>query len=176
MKLSVLADVHVGSLLRAQLSEVLEPPDAVVSYAAAEGWADRQNGVLQQLAKAAGFTHLLTYDKNMADKHEPHIPVLVIDNPSHGEEGRVPGDMSKREIERMTLAAAAAVGDRLNRDPPTRDGYYGIAIPGYRPRIQLQRIIDGKHKQHPNYDANRERWIREQRARSKSPTAKRLGR
>ena len=167
MKVNVLADVHVGSVLRAHLSNLLESPGSAVSHAVAEGWADKQNGVLQKLAKAAGFTHLLTYDKNMADQHEPHIPVLVTDNPSHGEEGRVPGDMSKREIERMTLAAATAVGDRLNQDPPTRDGYYGIAIPGYSPRAQLQRIIDGKHKQHPDYEANREQWMRKQRAKSK---------
>ena len=123
MKVNVLADVHVGSALRAHLSDMLESSGSAVSHAVAEGWADKQNGVLQKLAKAAGFTHLLTYDKNMADEHEPHMPVLVTDNPSHGEEGRVPGDMSEREIERMTLAAAAAVGERLNHDPPTQDGY-----------------------------------------------------
>ena len=49
MKLSVLADVHVGSLLRAQLSEVLEPPDAVVSYAAA---ANRERWIREQRAKS----------------------------------------------------------------------------------------------------------------------------
>ena len=57
-----------------------------------------ENGDLQKEVKAAGFTHLVTYDKSMADKHVPHMPVLAIDNPSHGEAGRTPGDISDDEI------------------------------------------------------------------------------
>ena len=165
--MKVLTDVNVGGKFREHLAEAIGSPD-VVSHAVAEGWGDMGNGDLQKVAKAAGFTHLVTYDKSMADKHAPHMPVLAIDNPSHGEEGRTPGDMSGDEIGRMTFAAAAAVADRLTRDPPMRPGYYGVAIPGYRPRTQLQRILDEEHKQHPDYEANRKRWIREQQAKSKT--------
>lgn len=165
--MKVLADVNVGGEFRERLANAIGSPNAV-SHAVTEGWGDLENGDLQKEAKAAGFTHLVTYDKSMADKHVPHMPVLAIDNPSHGEEGRTPGDMSDDEVMRMTVAAAEAVGDRLTRDPPMRPGYYGVAIPGYKPRTQLQRILDGEHKQHPDYEANRERWIREQRAKSKT--------
>ena len=80
-------------------------PDAVF-HVAKVGWKRKQNGELQQAAVAEGYTHLVTHDKDMADKHKPHLPVLVTDNPDHGEEGREPGTMTEGEIRLMTLAAA----------------------------------------------------------------------
>ena len=43
MKVNVLADVHVGSVLRVHLSNLLESPESAVSHAVAEGWADKQH-------------------------------------------------------------------------------------------------------------------------------------
>lgn len=163
--MKVLTDVNVADNLRKHLAAALGP-DVVVRRAEAEGWAAKENGELQELAKAAAYTHLLTHDKKMARQHTPHLPVLVVDNPAHGEEGREPDDMKEDEIERMTLAAAAAVADRLTRDPPIEVDYHGIAVPGYKPRAQLQRILDGRHEQHVDYAAKRHQYIGEQRAKS----------
>lgn len=70
--MKVLADVNVGGEFRERLANALGSPNAV-SHAVAEGWGDLENGDLQKEAKAAGFTHLVTYDKSMADKHVPRI-------------------------------------------------------------------------------------------------------
>lgn len=161
--MKVLTDVNVSKALKTGLTDALGLPDAVQG-AVEKGWKTKRNGDLQKVAKDAGFTHMVTCDKDMANRHEPFLPVLVIDNPSHGEEGRTPGDMSADEVMQMTLATASAVADMLIDDPPTRPGYYGVAIQGYKPRKQLQIILDGKHKQHPDYAANRERRVQEQRA------------
>lgn len=162
----VLTDVNVSRAFKNGLTDALGLPDAVHG-AVEKGWKTKRNGDLQDAAKAAGFTHLVTCDKDMANRHEPRLPVLVIDNPSHGEEGRTPGDMSAAEVMQMTLATASAVADVLIRDPPTHPGYYGVAVQGYKPRKQLQIILDGKHKQHPDYSANRERHAQEQRAKGR---------
>lgn len=70
--MKVLLDAHVGHLFRESLSNALGLPDCV--YRAADfGWATLQNGALQKMASADGFTHLITYDKDMANKHPPHI-------------------------------------------------------------------------------------------------------
>ena len=96
------------------------------------------------------------------------MPVLQVDNPKHGEEGREPDELTEAEISRMTVATASALAARLTNDPPMNVDYHGIEVPGYRPRKALQLIIDGKHEQHPDYEANRQRHIREQRAKSRT--------
>lgn len=171
----ILLDVNVSFEFADHLADAIGMPDAVF-HVVKVGWKHKRNGDLQQTAVAEGYSHLVTHDKDMADKHKPHLPVLVTDNPDHGEEGREPGTMTADEISSMTLAAAGAVADRLLRDPPPGAGYTGVAIPGYRPRKRLQRVLDGEHGQHPAREANREasrrRRIEEQRAVTGQPRVK----
>lgn len=170
----ILLDVNVSFEFGDRLAEAIGTPDAVF-HVAKVGWKRKQNGELQQAAVAEGYTHLVTHDKDMADRHKPHLPVLVTDNPDHGEEGREPGTMTEDEIRSMTLAAAGAVAERLLREPPSGPGYTGVAIPGFQPRRRLQRILDGEHEQHPAHEANREarrrRRIDEQRTATGQPRA-----
>ena len=65
--------------------------------------------------------------------------------------------MTADEVSQMTLAGASAVAQVLLHGHPTAKGYTGVPIPGYRPRKALQRIIDGEHRQHPDYERNRRR-------------------
>lgn len=58
---------------------------------------------LQRAASAGGFTHLITYDKDMANKHPPHIPVIATDNPSHGNAGREQGVLRLAPSVKATL-------------------------------------------------------------------------
>ena len=171
----ILLDVNVSFEFGDYLADAIGMPDSVF-HVVKVGWKRKQNGDLQQAAVAEGYTHLVTHDKDMADKHKPHLPVLVTDNPDHGEEGREPGTMTEDEIRSMTLAAAGAVGNRLLRDPPSAPSYTGVAIPSYQPRKRLQRILDGEHEQHPTHEANREasrlRRIQEQRAATGPPRVK----
>ena len=111
---------------------------------------------------------MVTYDKAMADEHPHHLPVLTLDNPSHGEEGREPGDMAADEVWQMTIASAAAVARKLIDEPSLESGYHGVTVPGYKPRKALRRILEGKHKQHPDYEASRQHYIQEQRIKSRS--------
>lgn len=170
--MKVLLDVNVSFEFGDCLVDALGTRGAVF-HVVRVGWKQKQNGDLQRAAVAEGYTHLVTHDKGMADGHRPHLPVLVTDNPDHGEEGREPGAVTEDEIRSMTLAAAGAVGERLLGDPPSGPGYTGVAIPGYRPRKRLQRILDEEHEQHPAHEANREasrlRRIEEQRAATGQP-------
>ena len=88
--MKVLLDAHVGHLFSRGISDALGLPGGVCR-AADFGWATFRNGALQETAFADGFTHLITYDKDMANKHPPHMPVIATDNPSHGNEGREQG-------------------------------------------------------------------------------------
>ena len=154
--MKVLLDAHVGHLFRQSINDALGLPDCV--YRAADfGWATLQNGALQKTASADGFTHLITYDKDMANKHPPHMPVIATDNPSHGNEGREQGVLSLETIRRYTMSAAAAIAERLLCDPPTGAGYFGIPIPGCEPSAALKLIINECHWQHPDHKANRRR-------------------
>lgn len=154
--MKVLLDVNVSNDFRDGLADALGLPDAVVRVHD-EGWRTKRNGALQEAASAKGYTCLVTHDKDMAQRHPPHIPVLVLDDPNHGEEGRDPDSMTADEVRRMTLAGASAVADVLLREHPTVKGYTAVPIPGYRPRKALRRILDGEHKQHPDYERNRQR-------------------
>ena len=62
---------------------------------------------------------------------------------------------------------AAAVAGVLLRERPVK-GYTGIPIPGYRPRKALQRIIDGEHRQHPDYERNRLRRLEVEKSKARS--------
>ena len=173
--MKILLDVNVSFEFGDYLADAIGTPDTVF-HVVKVGWKQKQNGDLQRAAAAEGYTHLVTHDKEMADKHKPHLPVLVTDNPDHGEEVREPSTMTEGEIRSMTFAAAGAVGELLLRDPPSAPSYTGVTIPTYQPRKRLQRISDGEHEQHPAYAANREasrlRRIQEQRAVTGPPRAK----
>ena len=172
--MKVLLDAHVGHLFRESLSDALGLPDCV--YRAADfGWATLRNGALQKAASAGGFTHLITYDKDMANKHPPHIPVIATDNPSHGNAGREQGVLSLETIRTYTVSAATAIAERLLRDPPTRAGYFGIPIPGCKSSAALQLIINECHKQHPDHKANRRRLAIARQAAKKEPQDRRRG-
>lgn len=165
--MKVLLDVNVSNDFRDGLVEALGMPDAIVR-AHDEGWRTMRNGALQEAAASKGYTCLVTHDKDMAQRHAPHIPVLVLDDPNHGEEGRDPDSMTADEVSRMTLAGAAAVADVLLREHPIAKGYTGVPIPGYTPRRALQRIIDGEHRQHPDYERNRQRRVEAEKSKGRS--------
>ena len=159
--------MHVGLDFKACLIDALGPHHDV-HRAYDMGWDTKENGVLQQAAKDAGYSHVVTYDKAMADEHPHHLPVLTLDNPSHGEEGREPGDMTADEVRQMTIASAEAVAHKLIHEPSLESGYDGVPVPGYKPRKALRRILEGKHRRHPDYEANRQHYINEQRTKSRS--------
>ena len=166
--MKVLLDMHVSFDFKACLIDALGPSHEV-HRAYDLGWDTMENGVLQKAAKDAGYCHVVTYDKAMADEHPHHLPVLTLDNPSHGDAGREPGDMTADEVWQMTIASAAAVARKLIHEPSLESGYHGVAVPGYKPRKALRRILEGKHRQHPDYEANRQQYIEEQRAKSRNP-------
>lgn len=165
--MKVLLDVNVSNDFRDGLADALGMPDAVVRVHD-EGWRTKRNGALQESASAKGYTCLVTHDKDMAQRHPPHIPVLVLDDPNHGEEGRDPESMTADEVRRMTLAGASAVADVLLREHPTVKGYTAVPIPGYGPRKALRRIMDGEHKQHPDYERNRQRRMEMGKSKARS--------
>lgn len=76
--------------------------------------------------------------------------------------------MTADEVLRMTLAGAAAVADVLLREHPVVKGYTGVPIPGYTPRKALRRIIDGEHRQHPDYDRNLQRCVEAEQSKGRS--------
>lgn len=164
--MKVLLDVNVSNDFRDGLADALGMPDAVVR-AHDEGWRAMRNGALQEAAAAKGYTCLVTHDKDMAQRHAPRLPVLVLDDPNHGEEGRDPESMTADEVLRMTLAGAAAVADVLLGERPVK-GYTGIPVPGYRSRKALRRIIDGEHRQHPDYERNRLRRMEVEKSKARS--------
>ena len=83
--MKVLLDANVAREFEALLTDALEDTDVVHSVDL--GWERKHNGELQQAGLAAGFTHLVTHDKSMADEHYPHLPVLALDDPGQGEDG-----------------------------------------------------------------------------------------
>ena len=166
--MKLLLDMHVSLEFKSCLIDALGPGHDV-HRAYDMGWDTKENGVLQQAAKDAGYSHLVTYDKAMADEHPHHLPVLTLDNPSHGEEGREPGDMTADEVRQMTIASATATARKLIQEPSLEPGYHGVAVPGYEPRKALRRILEGKHKQHPDYEVNLQRYVQELRAKSRNP-------
>lgn len=114
--MKVLLDVNVSNNFRDRLADALDIPDAVVR-AHDGGWRTKRNGALQEAASAKGYTCLVTHDKDMAQKHPSHIPVLVLDDPNHGEEGRDPNSMTADEVSRMTLVATPCATRRAESRP-----------------------------------------------------------
>ena len=162
--MKVLLDANVSREFEALLTDALEDTDVVHSVDL--GWERKHNGELQQAGLAAGFTHLVTHDKSMADEHYPHLPVLALDDPGQGEDGRRPDDLSPDEVRAMHIASAQATADVLCRDPPSQPGYYGIVVPDYKPRKALQRIIDGEFRMNPNRKSARDLWDEKQTQRA----------
>ena len=77
--------------------------------------------------------------------------------------------MKTDEVRRMTLAGASAVADVLSCAHPAVEGYTGVPIPGCRPREALRRIIQGEHRQHPDYERNRQRRVEVEKSKARSP-------
>ena len=142
--MKVLLDAHVGHLFRERLSNALGLPDCV--YRAADfGWATLQNGALQKMASADGFTHLITYDKDMANKHPPHIPVIATDNPSHGNAGREQGVLSLETIRTYTVFR----GDGGRGKVASRSTNEGRVFRHPYSRLQVQRRVAAHHQRVP---------------------------
>ena len=161
--LKVLLDVNVSREFGMYLADAIGL-DAVF-HSVDEGWHMLENGSLQRAAVAKDYTHLVTHDTDMAQKHAAHMPVIAIDNPDHGDMGREHW-LSDDQIREHRMALAMAVGDELLDRPPLRHDYYAVRTPGCRPRKALQRILDGRHRQSPDHERNRQRRIAEQQAKA----------
>ena len=170
--MKVLLDVNASRELGMFLVDAVGSADAVF-HAVDEEWNMLENGSLQRAAVAKDYTHRVTHDTDMAQKHIAHLPVIAIDNPDHGDMGREHW-LSDDQIRKYRMALAEAVGDELLDRTPSRRDYHAVRTPGCRPSKALQRILDGRHRQSPDHDWNREQHIAEQRAKAgtKASTAR----
>ena len=146
------------------LVDAIGSADAVF-HSVDEGWNTLENGSLQRAAAAKGYTHLVTHDTDMAQKHTAHMPVIAIDNPDHGDMGREHW-LSDDQIRKYRMDLAGAVGDELLHRTPSRHDYHAVRTPGCRPSKALQRIMDGGHRRSPDYERNRQRHIAQQQAKA----------
>lgn len=142
--MKVLADEDVGVFFVTLLKQRLDPEGIDVVRVANMGWDGTPNGSLALMAVRDGFTHLVSFDKRMAEDRPPVMPVLLVDK------------MGKAEVDRAR-ASAFAVAERLIHEPPSQPGYYGVSVEGYEPTKRLVRVLEGLHKMHPNHIALRER-------------------
>lgn len=152
--LKVLLDVNVSRELGAFLVEALGLETDAVAHAVDEGWKLLDNGALQAAAVDKDYTHLVTQDTAMAQRHAALMPVIAIDNPDHGNMGRehnLPSDV----IVKHRRSLAIAIGDELLHNTHRRHDYHAVPTPGCVPSVALQRIIDGRHKQGPGHERNR---------------------
>ena len=76
--MKVLLDANVSYELQEYLVDALGH-DIHVAHTIRLGWRKKSNGKLQDAAVAAGYTVLVTHDKSMAERHEPKMPVIVVD-------------------------------------------------------------------------------------------------
>ena len=162
--MKVLTDHHVSAEFAERLADAL---GTVVRRTYDEGWFRLDNGALQRAALQRGYTHMVTYDKSMADDHEPQLPVLAVDDPNDDRylefgDGRSPAAKRQR-----TLTVVSAVARTLLESPPQENGYYAVLAAGLEPSKKLLRIARGHHKQQPDYEANKQRHIRDQQAKAR---------
>jgi len=140
--LKVVVDEDTGKTFALALRGRLEPEGATVSRSVELGWGGKKNGELLPLALAAGYTHLVSSDKQMAEEREPPIPVLLVDQMANADTER---------IRRTALAVARLLLDNA----PTKAGYYAVFVDGYEPERRLRRIAEGRHKMSPERVAYR---------------------
>ena len=131
-----------GDNLRSMLQEV------DVARATDEDLDKHENGELQLAALELGYTHMVSYDKRMASDHPPHMPVLLLDDPKQGFADSPPS--SPDELETRLVASAKATAEIL-QGPTLAVRYHGVAVPGYKPHRNLRRVLEGKHRTHPDY-------------------------
>lgn len=164
--MKVLVDQHVSGSFQAHLAEGI---GVDVKHASAEGWSDLGNGALQEVAIAKGYTHLVSYDKDMANKHPPHMPVLLVDDPNDERYHNAPDDKTNEALEFRTLLTASAVARCLVESPRMAKDYHAVLVEGLPASKALKLVAQRRHKQHPDYKANLKRHIAEQRAKSCNP-------
>ena len=167
VSLKVLLDVNVSREFGMFLGDAIGL-DAVF-HSVDEGWHLLENGNLQKAAVAKDYTHLVTHDTDMAQKHTAHMPVIAVDNPDHGDMGREHW-LSDDQIRKYRMSLAVAVGDELLDRPPSRHDYHAVRTRGCRPSKALQRILDGRHRQSPDHEGNRQRYIAEQQTKAGTKT------
>ena len=123
--LKVLLDVNVSRELGAFLVEALGLETDAVAHAVDEGWKLLDNGALQAAAVDKDYTHLVTQDTAMAQRHAALMPVIAIDNPDHGNMGRehnLPSDV----IVKHRRSLAIAIGDELLHNTHRRHDYHAV--------------------------------------------------
>ena len=170
--MKVLVDQHVSGSFQAHLGD---NTGADVRHASQEGWSDLGNGRLQEVAVAKGYTHLVSYDKDMANRHPPRMPVLLVDDPNDERYHIAPDDKTNEALERrtrLTASAASAAARLLNEAAPMARDYHAVLVEGLPASRALTLVAQRRHRQHPDYEANLKRHIAEQRAKSRNPDAK----
>ena len=131
--MKVVVDEDTGKTFARALRDLLEPEGVTVARSVEVGWRGKKNGELLALARAPGYTHLVSSDKMMAEEHQPLIPVLLVDQ------------MANADIERIRRTALAVAG-LLFDNAPTKAGYYAVFVEGYEPEKRLRRVAEGEHK------------------------------
>ena len=167
--MKVLVDQHVSGSFQAHLAD---GTGVDVKHASDEGWSDLDNGLLQEVAIAESYTHLVSYDKDMANRHPPHMPVLLVDDPNDERYHIAPDDKTSEALERRTVLTASAVARCLVETPPMARDYHAILVEGLPASKALKLVAQRRHKQHPDYETNLKRHIAEQRAKGRNPEAR----
>ena len=132
-------------------------------------WGDLTNGKLQEIAVEDGYTHMVSYDLSMADKHPAALPVILADDPAKTTKKKPRSASERQATQAAVLRQAAVVMDAVRGGTVNAIGYHGIRTPGLRTSSKLRRILRCEHYQHPqhqeNYDARLRKEISEGQAR-----------
>lgn len=126
-----------------------------VKHVRDEGWEGKENGELQGLASERGYTHLVTFDKDMADAHEPSMPVVVVDDPNDDRFQAI--DDTEEGYTIRLRRTASAIGKFLREAPDLEIGYHAVLVEGLNPSRKIRRISRNEHDQHPDREENRQR-------------------
>ena len=167
--MKVLVDQHVSGSFQAHLAD---STGANVRHASEEGWSNLGNGRLQEAAVAKGYTHLVSYDKDMANRHPPRMPVLLVDDPNDERYHIAPDDRTNEALERRTRLTASAAARLLNEATPMARDYHAVLVEGLPASRALTLVAQHRHRQHPEYEANLQRHIARQRAKSRDPDSR----
>ena len=127
---------------------------------------------VQEVAVAKGYTHLVSYDKDMANRHPPRMPVLLVDDPNDERYHIAPDDRTNEALERRTRLTASAAARLLNEAAPMARDYHAVLVEGLPASRVLTLVAQHRHRQHPEYEANLQRHIARQRAKSRDPDSR----
>lgn len=141
--MNVLVDEDTSLLLVGELANLLGP-DGEVTHIQAAGWKGAKNGELLLKIKDAGYTHLITGDKKMANSRMATVPTLVIDELRASDLPTV----------RKTARSAALM---LLADEPLSVDYHAVLVEGRKPSRRLRHIAEGRHRSSPAVVGRRSR-------------------